>query len=232
MSVTHTGSSRCCRLCWVLLAGPKTYRLFNKAGTFSPLGVLLCQYSEASLEVEKEKNQMLCQHCYRELNTLSTGEMKLLQNKEELKEKMRKADVYFTRMKRCRGSKNVDSILSAPVREESIMQLRKGHVPGTSDSPERPSSSRTLFQSPVPEQSATCVSDQERSKLASKLPTLLPRCKEECGIQVSFHDLEMEVRQFQHIILFSLHTSTGLSCHFTSTLTSSYLFSFHTLLCI
>ena len=204
MSITHTGSLQCCRLCCVLLGGPKTYRLLNKAGTFSPLGVLLCQYSEASLEVEKEKNQMVCQHCYRELNALSKCAMKLLQNKEKLKDKMRKADAYFTRMKRCRECKDADSIPSTPVREESITPLRKRHVPGASDSPERPSSSRALFQSPVPAQSATSVSDQERSKLASKLPTLLPRCKEECGTQVSSHDLEMEVRQFQHIILFSL----------------------------
>ena len=166
----HTGSSRCYRLCCVLLAGPKTYRLFNKAGTFSPLGVLLCQYSEASLEVEKEKNQMVCQHCYRELNMLPKCEMKLLQNKEGLKEKMRKADAYFTRMKRCRGSKDADPLLSTPVREESITTLRKGHVPSASDSPERPSSSRTLFQSPAPAQSATCVSDQERRRVASNFP--------------------------------------------------------------
>ena len=52
--------------------GPKVYHLFNKTGPFSSLGVLFSQYSEALLEIEKKKSHLLCQHCYRELNMLST----------------------------------------------------------------------------------------------------------------------------------------------------------------
>ena len=43
------------QVCCAIL-GPKTYHLFNKAESLSPLGVLLCQYSEALLEIEKEKS--------------------------------------------------------------------------------------------------------------------------------------------------------------------------------
>ena len=179
-----------------------TYRLFNRTGSVSPLGALLCQYSETSLDIEKEKNNLLCQHCYRELNALSKRELELIRNKEELKEKMRKADIYFTRMKRCRGSKDTDSLLSTPVRE-SITPSGK-RPPAPTDSPARPSSSRVLFKSPTSAKNATCISGQERSKLASKLPTLLPQCVKECGIQVSSHDLDMEVRQsFDHLICLS-----------------------------
>ena len=48
-------------------------------------------------------------------------------SKVELKEKLRKADVYFTRMKRCRGSKDADFILSTPPRE-SITSSKKHHL--------------------------------------------------------------------------------------------------------
>ena len=41
---------------------------------------------------------------------LSKRELELIRRKEELKEKMKKADIYFTRMKRCRGSKNTDLV--------------------------------------------------------------------------------------------------------------------------
>ena len=39
--------------------------------TGSPLGNLLCHYSETSLDIEKEKNKLLWQHCCMELNALS-----------------------------------------------------------------------------------------------------------------------------------------------------------------
>ena len=48
-------------LCCALI-GPKTYRLLTGQGQFhSPPGALLCQYSEMSLDIEKEKNNLLCQ---------------------------------------------------------------------------------------------------------------------------------------------------------------------------
>ena len=56
----------------------------------------------ASLVKRHKENNLLCQHCYRELEALSKCELELIRNKEELKEKMRKADIFFTRMKRCR----------------------------------------------------------------------------------------------------------------------------------
>ena len=56
----------------------------------------LCQYSETSLDIE-EKNHLLCQPCYRELTALSKCELEQIRNKEELKEKMKKAVNYFNR---------------------------------------------------------------------------------------------------------------------------------------
>ena len=56
---------------------------------------------------------------------------------------MSKANIYFTRMKRCRGSKDTESVLSTPVRE-SIAPSGK-RPPAPTDSP----SSKVLFQSPT-----------------------------------------------------------------------------------
>ena len=50
------GAAQFCRLCCTLLS-PKTYWLFNRTESVSPLGALLWQYSRTSLDIEKEKNQ-------------------------------------------------------------------------------------------------------------------------------------------------------------------------------
>ena len=65
-------------------------------------------------------------------------------------------------MKRCRRSKDADSVLSTPVRE-SITSLGK-RLPVPPDSPARPSSSRVFFKSPTSAKNATCILGQERSK--------------------------------------------------------------------
>ena len=97
--------------------------MFNRTRSVSPLGALLSQ-SKTSIDIEK-KNHLLYQHCYRELNALSKRELELIRSKE-LKKKMRKANIYFTRMKK-RESKDTDSVLSRPLRE-SITPSRESVI--------------------------------------------------------------------------------------------------------
>ena len=51
-----------------------------------------------------------------------------MQSKEEVGDKIRKADVY-SRMKRCRGSKEYDSILSSPAStQDAVSQNTKNRA--------------------------------------------------------------------------------------------------------
>ena len=56
---------------------------------------------------------LFCQHCFKLLNVSLKREFELMQSEEDVGDKIRKADVY-SHMKRCRRSKEYDSILSSP----------------------------------------------------------------------------------------------------------------------
>ena len=112
-------AERCCRICCCVLGCSPSYRIFSKLGSFTQVGLNLVRLTAADFDEEnfKASNPVLCQHCYKEVNALLKRDSDLRQSKEDLKAKLRKSAVFFSRRKRCRASCKFNqqgSVLSTP----------------------------------------------------------------------------------------------------------------------
>ena len=112
-------AERCCRICCCVLGCSPSYRIFSKLGSFTQVGLNLVRLTAADFDEEnfKASNPLLCQHCYKEVNALLKRDSDLRQSKEDLKAKLRKSAVFFSRRKRCRASCKFNqqgSVLSTP----------------------------------------------------------------------------------------------------------------------
>ena len=118
------GSRSSCLLLPTLLVGSEklvnVLHLFQNQ-IFNTSWIAIIGNNQTSLDAEKTGNPTICRHCYKEGSALSKRDFDLRRSKEELRAKMKRSDMFFSRRKR--GHANIESKIGIAVSTSAATNL-------------------------------------------------------------------------------------------------------------